>query len=78
MTESAARSRLIGSWCGAAGFTSSAKTAISSDPSTSAVRTTAKITKYCALVRVAPDVLTKQRIDGLVAELESKLREIDE
>jgi hypothetical protein len=37
-----------------------------------------KIVKYRALARQAPDVQTAQRINGLIAELEQKLREIDE
>jgi hypothetical protein len=37
-----------------------------------------KIMKYRALVRDAPDELTAERIGTLVAELEQKLREIDE
>ena len=36
-----------------------------------------KIIKYRALARQAPDVETTQRINGLIAELERKLREID-
>ena len=36
-----------------------------------------KIVKYRALARQAPDVQTAQRINGLIAELEQKLREID-
>jgi hypothetical protein len=35
-----------------------------------------KIMKYRALAR--PDDVTKQRINGLIAELEQKQREIDE
>jgi hypothetical protein len=37
-----------------------------------------KIVKYRALARQAPDAETTQRINGLIAELEQKLREIDE
>ena len=37
-----------------------------------------KIVKYRALARQAPDVQTAQRINELIAELEQKLREIDE
>jgi hypothetical protein len=37
-----------------------------------------KIIKYRALARQAPDQETMRRINGLVAELEQKLREIDE
>ena len=37
-----------------------------------------KIMKYRALARQAPDDTTSQRIKVLVAELEQKLREIDE
>jgi hypothetical protein len=37
-----------------------------------------KIMKYRALARQAPDAETTQRINELVAELEQKLREIDE
>jgi hypothetical protein len=37
-----------------------------------------KIIKCRALARQAPDVETTQRINGLIAELEQKLREIDE
>jgi hypothetical protein len=37
-----------------------------------------KIVKYRALARQAPDVETTQRINELIAELEQKLREIDE
>ena len=37
-----------------------------------------KIIKYRALARQAPDDTTSQRIKVLVAELEQKLREIDE
>jgi hypothetical protein len=37
-----------------------------------------KIMKYRALARDAPDKLTTERIDTLVAELEQKRREIDE
>ena len=37
-----------------------------------------KIVKYRALARQAPDADTTQRINGLIAELEQKLREIDE
>jgi hypothetical protein len=37
-----------------------------------------KIIKYRALARQALDVGTTQRINGLIAELEQKLREIDE
>lgn len=37
-----------------------------------------KIIKYRALARQAPDVETTQRINGLIAELEQTLREIDE
>jgi hypothetical protein len=36
-----------------------------------------KIIKDRALARQAPDVGTTQRINGLIAELERKLREID-
>jgi hypothetical protein len=37
-----------------------------------------KIAKYRLLARQAPDFETTRRISGLVAELEQKLREIDE
>jgi hypothetical protein len=37
-----------------------------------------KIMKYRALARDAPDKLTTDRIETLVAELEQKRREIDE
>jgi hypothetical protein len=37
-----------------------------------------KIMKYRNLARQAPDPETKQRIDQMVSELQSKLREIDE
>jgi hypothetical protein len=37
-----------------------------------------KIVKYRALARQAPDIETTQRINELIAELEQKLREIDE
>ena len=37
-----------------------------------------KIIKYRSLARQAPDDTTSQRIKLLVAELEQKLREIDE
>jgi hypothetical protein len=37
-----------------------------------------KIMKYRNLARQAPDAETAQRIKGLVAELEQRLREIDE
>jgi hypothetical protein len=37
-----------------------------------------KIMKYRTLAKQAPDPETKRRIDGLVTELEKKLREIDE
>ena len=37
-----------------------------------------KIVKYRTLARQAPDDTTSQRIKVLVAELEKKLREIDE
>jgi hypothetical protein len=37
-----------------------------------------KILKYRALARQLPDPETTKRIAGLVAELEQKLREIDE
>jgi hypothetical protein len=37
-----------------------------------------KIMKYRQLARRATDDKTRQRISGLVAELEQKLREIDE
>ena len=37
-----------------------------------------KIMKYRLLARNAPDELTRERIRSLVAELEHKLREIDE
>jgi hypothetical protein len=37
-----------------------------------------KIMKYRQLARRATDDETRQRIDGLVAELEQKLREIDQ
>ena len=37
-----------------------------------------KIAKYRLLARRTPDVVTSQRIQQLVAELEQKLREIDE
>jgi hypothetical protein len=36
------------------------------------------IVKYRALARQAPDIETTQRINELIAELELKLREIDE
>lgn len=36
-----------------------------------------KIIKYRTLARQSPDEVTKRRIDGLIAELEQKLREID-
>jgi hypothetical protein len=37
-----------------------------------------KIMKYRLLARQAPDDLTRQRIKDLIAELEQKLRDIDE
>jgi hypothetical protein len=37
-----------------------------------------KILKYRALARDAPDDVTTQRINTLIAELEQKLREINE
>ncbi len=37
-----------------------------------------KIIKYRTLARQTSDEITKKRIDGLIAELEQKLREIDE
>jgi hypothetical protein len=37
-----------------------------------------KIIKYRALARQLPDVETAQRINGLIAELEQRLREIDQ
>jgi hypothetical protein len=37
-----------------------------------------KIMKYRSLARRVTDDETKRRIEGLVAELEQKLREIDE
>jgi hypothetical protein len=37
-----------------------------------------KIMKYRALARDAPDPVTTERINELVAELEQKLREIDQ
>jgi hypothetical protein len=37
-----------------------------------------KIVKYRALARHAPDFQTVQRINELIAELEQKLREIDD
>jgi hypothetical protein len=37
-----------------------------------------KIMKYRALARDSPDKLTTERIGTLVAELEQKLRDIDE
>jgi hypothetical protein len=37
-----------------------------------------KIMKYRALARDAPDKLTTERIETLIAELEQKLREIDQ
>jgi hypothetical protein len=37
-----------------------------------------KIMKYRALARDAPDEVTAQRIKTLVADLEQKLREIDQ
>jgi hypothetical protein len=37
-----------------------------------------KIIKYRALARQSPDEVTAKRIDALVAELEQKLRAIDE
>ena len=37
-----------------------------------------KIVKYRVLARQAPDVETTQRINELIAELEQKLREIEE
>ena len=38
-----------------------------------------KITKYRQLARAAAsDAVTTERIEGLIAELEQKLREIDE
>ena len=36
-----------------------------------------KIMRYRALARDAPDQLTTERIETLIAELEQKLREID-
>jgi hypothetical protein len=37
-----------------------------------------KIIKYRALAQQASDAVTTQRINGLISELEKKLREIDE
>lgn len=37
-----------------------------------------KIIKYRALARQTSDEVTRKRIDGLIAELEQKLREIDQ
>jgi hypothetical protein len=37
-----------------------------------------KIMKYRALARQSPDEVTRKRINELIAELEQKLREIDE
>jgi hypothetical protein len=37
-----------------------------------------KIIKYRALSQQASDAVTRQRINGLISELEKKLREIDE
>ena len=37
-----------------------------------------KIMKYRALARQAPDEVTRARISDLIAELERKLREIDQ
>ncbi|WP_159005620.1 hypothetical protein [Bradyrhizobium sp. S69] len=37
-----------------------------------------KIIRYRALSQQAPDAVTTQRINGLISELEKKLREIDE
>ncbi len=37
-----------------------------------------KIMRYRALARDAPDKLTADRIEALIAELEQALREIDE
>jgi hypothetical protein len=37
-----------------------------------------KIMKARRLAREVPDNLTRKRLEGLVAELEQKLREIDE
>jgi hypothetical protein len=37
-----------------------------------------KMMKYRLLARQAPDDVTRQRINGLVSELEQKQREIDE
>jgi hypothetical protein len=37
-----------------------------------------KIMKYRQMARLAPDPETAERIRGLVAELEQKLREIDQ
>jgi hypothetical protein len=37
-----------------------------------------KIMRYRALARDAPDQLTTERIETLIAELEQKLREIDD
>jgi hypothetical protein len=37
-----------------------------------------KIMKYRSLARNAPDEVTTQRINALIAELEQKQREIDE
>ncbi len=37
-----------------------------------------KIIKYRALARLTGDEETRQRINALIAELEQKLREIDE
>jgi hypothetical protein len=37
-----------------------------------------KIIRYRALSQQASDAMTTQRINGLISELEKKLREIDE
>jgi hypothetical protein len=37
-----------------------------------------KIIRYRALARLTTDDITKMRVDKLIAELEQKLREIDE
>jgi hypothetical protein len=37
-----------------------------------------KIVKYRAFARGAPDDRTRRRIEGLISELEKKLREADE
>ena len=65
MTESAARSRLI-----------HAVKAMRSK--NERVELEMKIMKYRQLARSAADTVTTERIAGLVAELEQKLKEIDE